>query len=167
MFIFDFSLLKDAIRNIVNRQSKSNYNTVSRTEGNYCIHVPNLPKSIKMELFGNYSTNNSSSESSVSTNPVKVPDIGSSSSQFRKQQYAWDKYLKMDIPTNENVLNSLTSSQLPKSWILPQINNNHQNIDQNDNQNSSIQTNNEETNEIDNIKEKWNKYLRPIPSCYT
>lgn len=60
--MFDFSFLKDAIRNIVNRQSKSNYNTVSRTEGNYCIHVPNLPKSIKMELFGNYSANNSSSK---------------------------------------------------------------------------------------------------------
>ncbi|VDP62135.1 unnamed protein product [Schistosoma mattheei] len=73
----------------------------------------------------------------------------------------------MDISTNENVLDSLTSSQLPKSWISPQINNNHQNIDQNDNQNSNIQTNNQGTNEIDNIKEKWNKYLRPIPYSYT
>lgn len=83
-------------------------------------------------------------------------------------RYAWDKYLKMDIPTNENVLDSLTSLQLPKCWILPQMNNNHhQNIDPNNNQNSNIQTNNQETNEIDNIKEKWNKYLRPIPYCYT
>ncbi|VDO77782.1 unnamed protein product [Schistosoma curassoni] len=100
-----FSFLKDAIRNIVNRQSKSNYNTVSRTEGNYCIHVPNLPKPIKIELFGNYSANNSSrscsscaplvwnqgfptppGESSISIKPVMAPDIRFSFSQFRKQQ---------------------------------------------------------------------------------
>ncbi|CAH8608841.1 unnamed protein product [Schistosoma bovis] len=161
-----YSKVKDAIRNVVNRQSKSNYNTVSRTEGNYCIHVPNLPKSIKMELFGNYSANNSS----------KIPQrwerfyhqADYNFCDFIRIRYAWDKYLKMDIPTNENVLDSLTSLQLPKCWILPQMNNNHhQNIDPNNNQNSNIQTNNQETNEIDNIKEKWNKYLRPIPYCYT
>ncbi|XP_018646553.1 hypothetical protein Smp_067440 [Schistosoma mansoni] len=74
---------------------------------------------------------------------------------FIRIRYAWDKYLKMDIPTNENVLDSLTNLQLPKSWILPQMNNNHHhhNDDQND--------------QIDNIKEKWDKYLKPIPCCYT
>ncbi|RTG88699.1 uncharacterized protein DC041_0010031 [Schistosoma bovis] len=161
-----YSKVKDAIRNIVNRQSKSNYNTVSRTEGNYCIHVPNLPKSIKMELFGNYSANNSSSRFYIFISFFDTN--GSTDNKQISFKYAWDKYLKMDIPTNENVLDSLTSLQLPKCWILPQMNNNHhQNIDPNNNQNSNIQTNNQETNEIDNIKEKWNKYLRPIPYCYT
>ncbi|CAH8621128.1 unnamed protein product [Schistosoma rodhaini] len=148
-----YSKVKDAIRNIVNRQSKNNYNTVSRTEGNYCIHVPNLSKSIKMELFGNYSTSDSS----------KIPQrwerfyhqADYNFCDFIRIRYAWDKYLKMDIPTNENVLDSLTNLQLPKSWILPQMNNNHHhhNDDQND--------------QIDNIKEKWDKYLKPIPCCYT
>ncbi|CAI2732056.1 unnamed protein product [Schistosoma spindalis] len=160
-----YSKVKDSIRNIVNRQSKNNYNTVSRTEGNYCIHVPNLSKSIKMELFGNYSINNSSKIPQRWERFYHQADFNFC--DFIRIRYAWDKYLKMDIPTNENVLDSLTSSQLPKSWILPQINNNHQNVNQNDNQNSSIQTNDQETNEIDNIKEKWDKYLKPIPYCNT
>ncbi|TNN07737.1 oligodendrocyte transcription factor 2 isoform 3 [Schistosoma japonicum] len=156
-----YSKVKDAIRNISNHQSKNNYNTITQSEGTCCIHVPDLPKSIKMELFGNYCNNDSSNILRRWQRFYHQADYNFC--DFIRIRYAWDKYLKVDVPTNENRLDNLADLELPRNWISPKINDNHENSD-NYNHSCDIVTNNQHDEDIVNIDEKWSKYLKLIPT---
>ncbi|CAH8540728.1 unnamed protein product [Schistosoma turkestanicum] len=76
---------------------------------------------------------------------------------FIRIRYAWDKYLKMDIPTNENIVNSYIDLQLPKNWILPQLNYDTTT------HTTNPQEQEEEDNEMNTIQQKWRQYIKPIP----
>ncbi|KAK4468729.1 hypothetical protein MN116_007906 [Schistosoma mekongi] len=156
-----YSKVKDVIRNISNHQSKNNYNNITQSEGTCCIHVPNLPKLLKMELFGNYSNTNSSNILRRWQRFYHQADYNFC--DFIRIRYAWDKYLEVDAPTNENGLENLTSLELPKNWISPKINDNHENSN-NDNHNGDVVTDNQHGEEIVSVDEKWRKYLKPIPT---
>ncbi|CAH8863809.1 unnamed protein product [Trichobilharzia szidati] len=158
--------VKDILRHQENLKSKSNYNSLSQSQGNCCIHVPNLPKQLQIELFGNQCTNNISDIQQRWQRFYHQADYNFC--DFIRIRYAWDKYLKMDTNTNEaNDDDNIKDYELPKQWILPEINNNAEEVEKKEDGIDKVKDTlaKDDINSMNSShcqKDKWSKYLRSI-----
>ncbi|CAH8585917.1 unnamed protein product [Heterobilharzia americana] len=152
-----YAKVKDILRYRENLQSKHNYNAISQTQSSCCIHVPNLSKSLQIKLFGNHCT-------------TKLSDIPQRWQRFYHQadynfcdfiriRYAWDKYLKTDISLSDQ----LDNYELPRHWILPEMDRNEQKEKEKEATHNKDTTTNCTEKGVSNVHDKWVRYLRVIP----